>query len=65
MIAVLLLLVATGININGCISVKTVEIGLLILNNLHRIVMIVMIFMFTCFAYDSAKHQLKKTDLSK
>ena len=62
MIAVLLLLVAAGININGFISVKTVEIGLLILNNLHRIVMI---FMFTCFAYDSAKHQLKKTDLSK
>ena len=31
-------------------------------NNLYRIAMV---FMFTFFAYDSAKHQLKKTDLTK
>ena len=61
-IAVLLLLVAAVINIIGVLEVKTVEIGLLILNNLHRVIMI---FMFTCFAYDSAKAQLKKTDLTK
>jgi hypothetical protein len=61
-IAILLLLVATGINVVGFAAVKTVGLGLLILNNLHRIIMI---FMFTCFAYDSAKHQLKKNDLTK
>jgi hypothetical protein len=61
-IAVLLLIVAAVMNIHGFILVKTVEVGLLVLNNLHRIIMI---FMFTCFAYDSAKAQLKKTDLTK
>lgn len=33
-----------------------------ILNNLYRITMV---FMFTCFAYDSAKHQLKNTRSTK
>ena len=33
-----------------------------IFNNIYRLAMI---FMFTFFAYDSAKHQLKKTDLTK
>ena len=59
-LAVLLLLSAMVINLVGFVKVKTVEIGLLILNNLHRITMI---FMFTCFAYDSAKAQLKKANL--
>ena len=35
---------------------------LLIFNNIYRIIMV---FLFTFFAYDSAKMQLKKTDLSK
>jgi hypothetical protein len=35
---------------------------LVIFNNIYRIIMI---FLFTFFAYDSAKHQLKKTDLTK
>ena len=61
-LAVLLLLAAMIINVVGVASVATVEIGLLLLNNLHRIIMI---FLFTCFAYDSAKMQLKKTNLTK
>ena len=36
--------------------------ALIIFNNVYRIVMV---FLFTFFAYDSAKAQLKKTDLSK
>ena len=35
---------------------------LLIFNNVYRIVMI---FLFTFFAYDSAKMQLKKANLTK
>ena len=61
-IAVLLLLAAVIINVIGLMNALTVEIGLLILNNLHRIIMI---FFFTCFVYDSAKMQLKKTDFTK
>ena len=56
-IAVLLLLAAMIINAIGVASVGTVEIVLLLLNNLHRIIMI---FLFTCFVYDSAKAYLKK-----
>ena len=61
-IAVLLLLAAMIINVIGVASVATVEIGLLLLNNFHRIIMV---FLFAFFAYDSAKMQLKKTDLTK
>ena len=61
-IAVLLLIAALIINVVGLMNALTVEIGLLILNNLHRIIMI---FLFTCFAYDSAKAQLEKTNLTK
>ena len=35
---------------------------LLVLNNLHYIVLV---FLFTFFAYDSAKAQLKKTTLTQ
>ena len=35
---------------------------LVIFNNVYRIIMV---FLFTFFAYDSAKHQLKKTNLTK
>jgi hypothetical protein len=38
------------------------ELWLSVLNNIRRCSMI---FLFTFFAYDSAKHQLKKTDLTK
>ena len=61
-IAVLLLIAALIINVVGLMNALTVEIGLLILNNLHRVIMI---FLFTCFAYDSAKAQLKKADFTK
>ena len=36
-----------------------------LLATFHDLYLITMVFMFTFFAYDSAKHQLKKTDLSK
>ena len=61
-IAILLLLSAIVINIIGFSVAGTVEIGLLILNNFHRIIMI---FMFTCFAYDIAKKQLGKVNFDK
>ena len=61
MITVLLHLAAIIINIVGLANAFTVEIGLLILNNLHRIIMV---FMFAFFVYDSAKMQLEKTKLS-
>ena len=38
------------------------DMMLLIFNNLHYILLV---FLFTFFAYDSAKAQLKKTDLAK
>ena len=61
-IAVLLLIASIVINVIGYLTTKDADIGILILNNLHRIIMI---FLFACFAYDSAKMQLKKTDLTK
>ena len=61
-IAILLLLSAIVINIIGFSVAGTVEIGLLILNNFHRIIMI---FMFTCFAYDIAKKQLSKVNFDE
>ena len=36
-----------------------------ILAALHNVSRITMVFLFTFFAYDSAKHQLKKTNLTK
>jgi hypothetical protein len=36
-----------------------------ILASLHNLSRIIMIFLFTFFAYDSAKAQLKQTDLTK
>ena len=38
------------------------ELWLSVLNNIRRCIMV---FMFTFFAYDSAKHQLKKVNFSK
>ena len=37
----------------------------IILNVFNAVYCIIMVFFFTFFAYDSAKHQLKKTNLSK
>ena len=44
------------------IIVKHQQTVLVIFNNVYRIIMV---FLFTFFAYDSAKHQLKKAKLSK
>ena len=46
----------------GAITTGLREVWLAVFNNLYRLVMV---FMFTFFAYDSAKAQLKKTDLTK
>ena len=61
-VAVVLLVITTIVNINGTVTVRDNSIVLLVLNNLYRITMI---FLFTFFAYDSAKAQLKKVDFSK
>ena len=59
-LALLVLSVAISVY-NVCMGIP-LELMLLAFNNLYRITMI---FLFTFFAYDSAKAQLKKTDLSK
>ena len=54
----------------GCIIVNIISVVnglpqnaiLVTFNNIYRLIMV---FLFTFFAYDSAKHQLKKTDLIK
>ena len=75
LIAVLLLLVSFGLSISALASDMSgfapdiftaeelkINVTLDAFNNAYRFVMI---FMFTFFAYDSAKAQLKKTDLTK
>ena len=61
-ITVLLLLAAATFNVVAYVAVGTTEVLLLILNNLHRLTMV---FLFTFFAYDSAKAQLKKTSFTE
>ena len=46
----------------GAITTGLPEVWLAVFNNLYRLIMV---FLFTFFAYDSAKAQLKKTDLTK
>ena len=46
----------------GAITTGLPEVWLAVFNNLYRLTMI---FLFAFFAYDSAKAQLKKTDLTK
>ena len=58
---VLLLLFNIVSSIWGAIFGQT----MLFLETFHGLYRLAMIFMFTFFAYDSAKHQLKKTDLTK
>ena len=75
MITILLHVVVIGLSVHGMIVGAVAEMPagidivllrkqsmLLIFNNVYRIAMV---FLFTFFAYDSAKHQLKKTKLSK
>ena len=75
LIVVLLVLVSIGLSVSALasdmsgfapdmFSVEEVKknVALDMFNNIYRGVMI---FMFTFFAYDSAKAQLKKTDLTK
>ena len=72
-IAVLLHVVIIGISSNGLIllskTTSNIDVNLhssynmlIIFNNLYRIIMV---FLFVFFAYDSAKKQLNKLDLSK
>jgi hypothetical protein len=68
-IAILLHIADIGISVSGMIFITEAidlnllkQVILLIFNNVYRIVMI---FLFTFFAYDSAKAQLKKVDFTK
>ena len=58
-ITILLLLISTVTSIHSAIVTKKVGPMLLVFNNLYRITMV---FLFTFFAYDSAKKQLSKVD---
>ena len=59
---VLLLLLVLHNGVYDALILGRTEVILASLHNLSRIIMI---FLFTFFAYDSAKAQLKKTDLTK
>ena len=51
-----------------CVDIHAYTVGgevAIILSALNNLSSIIMIFLFTFFAYDSAKAQLKKTDLTK
>ena len=61
-ITVLLILGSVIVNIFTIISGRPIAIALSIFNNLYRLAMV---FLCTFFAYDSAKAQLKKTNLTK
>ena len=61
-VAVTVLLLTIGISAFVAIRDNILSGFLITFNNIYRISMI---FMFTFFAYDSAKHQLKKVKLSK
>ena len=61
-ITVLSVLAAMIMNIIGVSTGDPASVMLIIFYNLYRLAMV---FMSAFFAYDSAKHQLKKTDLTK
>ena len=61
-ITVLSVIVAMIMNIIGVFTGDPASVMLIIFYNLYRLAMV---FMSAFFAYDSAKHQLKKTNLSK
>ena len=65
-----ILAVATCVMILGNIIIPTmvaIQVGQIaaLLDTFNSLYRLTMVFMFTFFAYDSAKMQLKKTDLSK
>ena len=61
-VAILSILTSIVVNIVVVINSKDIPVLLSSFHNLYRLAMI---FMFTFFAYDSAKMQLKKTNLTK
>ncbi len=61
-LASVMLLCTVAISVYGAITTGLIEIGLGAFNNLYHLVMV---FLFAFFAYDSAKMQLKKTNLTK
>ena len=61
-VAILSILGCVIINIISIVNGLPIEILLVTFNSVYRLTMI---FLFTFFAYDSAKAQLKKTDLTK
>lgn len=60
-VTVLLIVSKTVISLLGT---STADIAFL-LDTFHNLYLIAMVFMFTFFAYDSAKHRLAKTNLTK
>ena len=60
--AILSILGAIIINVISIINGMNIQVILATFNNAYRIAMV---FLFTFFAYDSAKMQLKKTDLAE
>ena len=61
-VAILSILGAIIINVVSIINGMNIRVILATFNNVYRIAMV---FLFTFFAYDSAKAQLKKTNLTK
>ena len=61
-VGILAILASIIVNIVVVINNKDIPVLLSSFHNLYRLAMI---FMFTFFAYDSAKHQLAKTNLTK
>lgn len=61
-VTVVMITANIGFDVYNLIALKFTDAALLIFNNAMRLAMV---FMFTFFAYDSAKAQLKKTDLTK
>ena len=60
--AILSILGAIIVNIISIVNGMNIQVILATFNNIYRLAMV---FMFTFFAYDSAKAQLKKTNLTK
>ena len=61
-VAILSILGAIIVNIISIVNGMNIQVILATFNNIYRLAMV---FMFTFFAYDSAKAQLKKTNLTK
>ena len=61
-VAILSILGAIIVNIISIVNGMNIQVILATFSNIYRLAMV---FLFTFFAYDSAKAQLKKTDLTK